>query len=338
MPSPRRYDVIGLGHAIADILAETPDGYPERHGLAKGAMTLLHSEEQALRMAASLSAEGRGLTTVSGGSAANTVSGIALLGLRGAFIGKTAPDEAGRAFKEDLRAQGVFFGTPDADEGIATGRCCIAVAPNGERTMATYLGAARRLSEPDIDSAPIAESAVLYTEAYLWDDDYLQRCLRAAMDKARAAGTRVSFSLSDPFCVARHRDSLYSLIDDGTVDILFGNAEEMQGLYPDMTDAALAVYMAQRSCLCFVTKGKDGASVLRDGAVTHLPAAANALVVDTTGAGDLFAAGALYGLLTGQAPERAAAAGIAAATHVISHIGGRATAEIRDRVWPALAA
>ncbi|MET0155622.1 MAG: adenosine kinase [Rickettsiales bacterium] len=322
LPTGRRFDVVGLGNAIVDVLAETPADFPEKNGYAKGAMRLLDSEDEARRCAASLRQTGKAVVR-SGGSAANTVCGLTLLGKNCAFIGKVANDILGGEFAEDLRRSGVHFDS-ERTSVAATGQCCIAVTPDGERSMMTYLGAARMLMERDIDRAPIDDAAALYIETYLWDEGDLQSLIRRAIDRAKKAGARVALSLSDPFCVERHRASLFALLESGAVNVLFGNRDEYAAMFDGQDDDALAEFFKTRRCLAFRTLGANGAGVFWNGEYVFRPALSDVPVVDVTGAGDLFAAGALFALSEKFSLSACVDAGIAAASHVIGHLGGRA--------------
>jgi len=331
----RRFDVVGLGNAIVDLLAETPADFPERHGVPKGAMRLLESEAEALAFAENLRQAGS-FVAESGGSAANTVCGMTLLGKKCAFIGKVANDVAGGEFAEGLRQSDVAFASAAPARGVATGQCCIAVTPDGERSMATYLGAARLLSYKDIEAAPISDAAILYIEGYLWDEGELQTVIRQAVAAAHEADVRVALSLSDPFCVTRHHASLFGFIDSGDVDILFGNDDEFSAMFPGKTDAELTEFFDGRECAAFRTKGAKGAGAFLGGAYTERPALAGIPVIDATGAGDLFAAGAMAALLDGASADACLDLGIRAASHVIARMGGRAEASLTADVAPAM--
>ena len=326
----RRFDVIGLGNAIADLIAETPEDFLARHDVPKGAMRLLESEEAAAALAEELR-RSPNFTASSGGSAANSICGLQALGRNCAFIGKVSDDLPGGEFTEDLRRCGVYFAsTPTKD--FATGQCCIAVTPDKERSMATYLGAARELTQEDIKSAPITQSAAIYIETYLWDDGDLQALIKQAIDVARGADVRVALSLSDPFCVERHYDSLSALLESDKVDVLFGNSEEFSAMFPGKSDAELAAFFNARNCVAFRTKGAQGAGAFSGGEYTEVPAIKNVAVADVTGAGDLFAAGALFSLLGNPSVRLAVQTGIVAASHVIAHMGGRAGADLPQKI------
>jgi sugar/nucleoside kinase (ribokinase family) len=311
------YDVLGIGNAIVDVLAHAGEPFLERHGLPKGAMTLIDAEG-AERLYAAM---GPGVE-VSGGSCANTVVGAASLGSRVAYVGKVRDDELGRIFAHDIRAAGVDFGTRPSPDGPATARCLILVTPDAQRTMCTYLGACVELGPEDVDRDLVARAAVTYLEGYLWDPPRAKEAFRMAMGAAREAGRRVALTLSDPFCVERHRDEFRALVD-GEVDVLFANEHEIAALYetPDL-DAAVAA-VAGRCEVAFVTRSARGSLVVTAGGVQEVPAAPVEHVVDTTGAGDLYAAGALHGLTHGMAPADCARLGAIAAAEVISHVGAR---------------
>jgi sugar/nucleoside kinase (ribokinase family) len=318
------YDLLGIGNAIVDVLAHAGEAFLDRHGLPKGAMTLIDAE-RAERLYADM---GPGVE-VSGGSCANTVVGAASLGSRVAYVGKVRDDELGRIFAHDIRAAGVDFETPPSPDGPATARCLILVTPDAQRTMCTYLGACVDLGPEDVDRELVARSAVTYLEGYLWDPPRAKEAFRIAMGAAREAGRRVSLTLSDPFCVERHRDEFRALVD-GDVDILFANEQELIALYetPDL-DAAVAAVRG-RCELAFVTRSERGSLVVTGDGVDEVPAAPVEQVVDTTGAGDLYAAGALHGLTHGHAPADCARLGAIAAAEVISHVGARPQADLAE--------
>jgi sugar/nucleoside kinase (ribokinase family) len=315
-------DVVGIGNAIVDVFAHTDDGFLRTHGLAKGSMTLIDgARAESLYAAMGPGAE------VSGGSAANTMAGIAALGGRGAFIGKVRNDQLGGIFRHDIRAAGVAFETAAATEGPPTARSLILVTPDAQRTMNTFLGAAVELSPDDLDVKAIESAQVTYMEGYLWDPPAAKQAFLAAAKLAHGAGRKVSLTLSDPFCVERHRDSFLDLVR-GHVDVLFANEVEIRALYQtDSFDAAL-----QKVCghcaIAVLTRSAKGAVVL-NGDETHvIDAEPIAQLVDTTGAGDLFAAGFLAGLTRGETLYDCGRMGAIAAAEVISHIGARPEADL----------
>jgi sugar/nucleoside kinase (ribokinase family) len=310
-------DVLGIGNAIVDVLAHADDGFLAEHALPKGAMTLIDAAG-ADRLYAAM---GPGVE-VSGGSCANTVVGAASLGSRVAYIGKVRDDELGRIFAHDIRAAGVHFATPPADGGPATARCLILVTPDAQRTMCTNLGACVELGPEDVDRDLVASAAVTYLEGYLWDPPRAKEAFRVVMAAASEAGRRVALTLSDPFCVERHRDEFRQLVD-GPVDVLFANEHEIAALYeaPDLETAVAAV--RGRCEIAVVTRSERGCLVVTAEAVHEVPAAPVERVVDTTGAGDLFAGGFLHGLTRGRPLPECARTGAAAAAEVISHFGAR---------------
>ena len=310
-------DVVGVGNAIVDVLAEVDDGFIEEHGLARGAMTLIDNE-RAMELYAAMPP---GLEE-SGGSAANTMVGVASFGGRAAYIGKVADDFLGEVFRRDLRHVGVGFDMPGAVGGDPTARCLIQVTPDAQRTLNTYLGVSSHLSASEIDGDLVASAAHLYCEGYLWDTEEAKGAIRHAMDFAHAAGRTVSLTLSDGFCVERHRDEWLDLLTD-RVDVVFGNASELCSLFEvnDVDQAADAV--ASNVDLAFVTLGKQGSMVVSGSDRIRIEADELEAVVDTTGAGDLYAAGVLFGLSQGADLPHAARLGSIAAAEVISHLGAR---------------
>jgi len=312
-----QFDVVGIGNAIVDVLAKADDSTLQEMGLAKGAMTLIDAEtaEKLYGMM------GDGLE-VSGGSAANTIAGFASLGGKSAYVGKVKNDKLGQAFATDIQAGGVIFETPLADDGTSTARCLIFVTPDAERTMQTYLGACVELGPDDVDTDMIASAKVTYLEGYLWDPEQAKKAFVKAAEAAHAAGREVSLSLSDPFCVDRHRESFLELVDEH-VDILFANEEEIKSLYEvDTFDAAFQ--MLQGHCkVAAVTRGAKGSVVVAQNEVHIVDASPVEKVVDTTGAGDAYAAGFLYGYTQGMELVECARVGGLAAGEVIGHMGGR---------------
>jgi sugar/nucleoside kinase (ribokinase family) len=310
-------DVVGIGNAIVDVIAHADERFLAEEGLAKGAMTLIDAEraEQLYR------AMGPAIES-SGGSAGNTMAGLASLGGAGGYIGKVRDDLLGQVFRHDITAIGVRFLTPAATAGPATARCLILVTPDGQRTMGTYLGACVELGPEDIDGALIGAAEVTYLEGYLFDPPRAQAAFRAAAAVARGAGRRVALSLSDPFCVARHRAAFRQLVE-GEVDILFANEHEICSLYEteDFDDAAAAV--RGHVAIAALTRSEKGSVIFADGEQHQIAAKPVARVVDTTGAGDLYAAGFLYGLTRGLALPICGAVGSLCAAEIISHVGAR---------------
>ena len=318
-----RYDLLGLGNAIVDIISQVPDGFLARHSMAKGSMTLI-AEAPAEELLDAMGAT----VTVAGGSAANTVIGAASFGCSASFIGRVRKDKLGELFAEGVRAAGVDFPVAHATEGPTTGRCFILVTPDGQRTMNTYLGACQDLSEDDVEPATVAASKVVYLEGYLWDPPGAKAAFLKAARIAHASGNRVALSLSDAFCVGRHRDEFLGLIRDGTVDVLFANETEVASLYEKRFEPALEELRKER-VLAAVTRAENGCIVAAQGATTEVPAAPVARVVDTTGAGDLFAAGFVTGLVRDLDHAACARLGALAAAEIIQHLGARPKVDLR---------
>lgn len=312
------YDVLGIGNAIFDILVQTDDAFLGQHGMAKGSMALIDEA----RAAAIYAAMGPA-TEMSGGSAANTIFGVAGFGAKAAYVGKVKDDQIGRMYSHDIRAANVAFTTPAANGGAATGCSYILVTPDGERTMNTYLGAAQDLSPGDIDPAQIAASSIVYLEGYLWDPANAKQAFLKASKIAHDNKRTVALTLSDAFCVGRYREEFLDLIKTKTVDLVFANEAELTSLYQiDDFDKALA-QLRNDANLAVVTRSEKGCVVASKEAVTAVPAFPVKQVVDTTGAGDLFAAGFLFGLVRGFSHEQAGRLGALAAAEVIQHIGAR---------------
>ena len=321
-----RYDVLGIGNAIVDVLARAEDDFLVRHDMRKGAMTLI-DEARADSLYAAM---GPGVE-VSGGSCGNTIAGVASFGGRGAYIGKVRNDQLGGVFGHDLRATGVTFDTAQATAGPATARCLIVVTPDAQRTMNTYLGACMGLGPADIDVRQVGAAAVTYVEGYLWDPPEAKKAVLKAFDAAHAAGRKVSITLSDSFCVDRYREEFRALIRD-KVDILFANEAEIKSLYQvDSFDQALAAARAENK-ICALTRSEKG-SVIVNGSETHaVPAAPAGKVVDTTGAGDLYASGFLVGFTRGKPLAECARLGGIAAAEIISHVGARPEKALKDLI------
>lgn len=312
-------DVVAIGNAIVDILAQSDDAFLAAEGMTKGSMQLVFSPADADALYAKMG-PGR---EVSGGSAANTVAGIAALGGKTGFIGQVADDQLGAVFAHDIRAAGVRFDTAVRAGEPTTARCLIFVTPDGQRTMNTFLGASQFLPEAALDADLIASGAILYLEGYLWDPEEPRAAMRAGIRIARDAGRKVAFTLSDTFCISRHGDDFRSLIAEGQVDILFANENELVALAQvEDFDAAVERIAAQVPVLV-VTRGEHGAIAVTDGVRTSVPAQPIERVVDTTGAGDLFAAGFLHGQSHGYDIERSLKLGALCAAEIISHYGAR---------------
>lgn len=311
-------DILALGNAIVDILSQTDERFLREQNLAKGTMALIDEAR-----AEALYGLTGPATVVSGGSAANTAVGAAMLGAKAGFVGKVRDDELGRLFSHDLRAVGVAFDTPPATEGPATARSFVLVTPDGERTMNTYLGACTGLGPADIAEETVASAAIVYVEGYLWDAPAAKDAIRRAIAAVHRAGNKVALTLSDPFCVDRYRDEFRALLRDGSLDILFANAHELISLYQTADlDTALAA-LREEKALGIVTRSAEGALVVARDGTEAVPAFPVEQVVDTTGAGDLFAAGFLAGLARGLDGRDCARLGGLAAAEVISHLGAR---------------
>ncbi len=325
-PVPHDIAVLGIGNALVDVISQEPDELLDRLGLAKGGMQLIDEA----RMAELYEEMGPGLET-SGGSAANTMAGLASLGVDAHYVGRARDDQLGRVFAHDIRSIGVGWTQELATDGPATGCCLVLVTPDAQRTMNTFLGASALLGPEDIDERLVASAAIVYLEGYLFDRPEAQAAFRAAASAANAAGSQVALTLSDTFCVERHREAFVSLVEDH-VDVLFANEAEILSLYQlDDVDEA-AARAAKSTPIVVVTRSEQGAIVHSDGKVIAVPAEPVDAVVDTTGAGDQFAAGFLAGLSNGDPLERCARMGAVAAAEVISHIGPRPQTELRRLV------
>ena len=318
-------DVVAIGNAIVDVLSPSDDAFIATEGMTKGSMQLIFSPAEADALYAKMG-PGR---EASGGSAANTVAGIAALGGRTGFIGQVADDQLGEVFAHDIRAAGVRFDTPTRAGEPTTGRCLIFVTPDGQRTMNTFLGAGQFLPEAALDRAVIADSAILYLEGYLWDPEEPRAAMRAAIDVARGAGRKVAFTLSDVFCISRHGDDFRALLAEGLIDILFANENELTALArTEDFEAAVTALSAQAPTLV-VTRGEQGALAVQDGTRVEVPAEPVARVVDTTGAGDLFAAGFLHGQASGRDLRTSLRLGALCAAEIIAHYGARPEVDLK---------
>jgi sugar/nucleoside kinase (ribokinase family) len=324
MPAPR-YDVLGIGNAIVDVIARTEEDFLLKQGMNKGGMALIDEP----RAAAIYQAMGPAVES-SGGSGANTIVGLASLGARAAFIGKVKDDPLGRAFAHDIRAAGVTFTTPPASSGPSTARCYVLVTPDGERTMNTYLGAAQNLSPADIDADTVAASAILYLEGYLWDPKDAKDAFVKAAKIAHEAERKVALSLSDAFCVDRWRPEFLHLMRSHTVDLIFANETEVRSLYETADfDTAVKALRADVSA-AVVTRSEKGCVVISPEGTEAVPAFPVERIVDTTGAGDLFAAGFLSGLARGADDRTCSRLGAMAAAEVIQHLGARPQTSLKD--------
>ena len=319
-----RLDVLCIGNAIVDVIADTSDEFLHAEGLTKGTMRLIDAEE-AERLYSHMGPAHQ----VSGGSAGNTAAGVAALGGRAGFIGQVAPDQLGEFYRHNLTSTGVEFTTPAADVGAPTARSMILVTPDGHRTMNTFLGAAQHLPASALDEEQIRGSAILYLEGYLWDPETPRQAMVRAIEVAHEAGRKVAFTLSDMFCVDRHRDGFNQLLDDKRIDILFANQAEIEALagIGHLESAVAAV--KERVETLVVTRSEDGALATRGGERADVPAEPIDRLIDTTGAGDLFAAGFLLGEARGLGLERSLQLGAIAAAEVIQHYGARPEVDLR---------
>jgi adenosine kinase len=320
-----RYDVLGIGNAIVDVIARAEEDFLLTQGMRKGGMALIDEPRaQAIYDAMGPAVE------MSGGSAANTIVGLSSLGARAAFIGKIKDDLLGRAYSHDIRAAGVSFATKPAVAGPSTGRCYVLVTPDGERTMNTFLGAAQDLSPADIDAETVASSAVIYLEGYLWDPKNAKEAFLKAAKIAHEAGRKVALTLSDAFCVDRWREEFLQLMRSHTVDLIFANEAELHSLYQTSDfNAAIAALRADID-VAVVTRSEKGCLVTGPDGVEAVPAFPVANVVDTTGAGDLFAAGFLSGLARGADDRTCGRLGALAAAEVIQHLGARPETSLKN--------
>lgn len=320
-----KYDVLGIGNAIFDVLVQTDEAFLARHGMTKGGMALI-DEARALAIYGDMGPA----TEMSGGSAANTIVGLANLGARAAYVGKVRDDQIGRLYTHDIRAAGVTFETKPAAGGPATGCSYILVTPDGERTMNTWLGAAQDLTPADIDDAQVAASGIIYLEGYLWDPKSAKEAFVKAATIAHGAGRQVALTLSDSFCVDRYRDEFLDLMRKGTVDLIFANEAELHSLYQTSDFDTALTQLRKDTKLGVVTRSEKGCVVASSDAVVAVPAFPIEKMVDTTGAGDLFAAGFLFGLVRNAGHEAAGRLGALAAAEVIQHIGARPQVSLRE--------
>ncbi len=317
------YDVIAIGNAIVDVMAPCSDALIEELGMERGAMTLVDTvRAQELYRAMGPARE------ISGGSAANTLAGLATLGLRCGFVGQVAEDQLGEVFAHDITASGIHFDTVPRPGKPPTGRCLIFVTPDGQRTMNTYLGASQFLPETALDQTLIASGAILFLEGYLWDPEQPRAAMRRAIRTAREAGRKIAFTLSDVFVIDRHGDDFRTLIEAGEIDILFANHLELAALTGEAEIEAGVAQLTGKVPLLVVTRSADGSLAVADGERFDMPAEAIE-VVDTTGAGDLFAAGFLAGHARGVDIAKCLAMGSVAAAEIISHYGARPEANLQ---------
>lgn len=323
------YDVVGIGNALVDVLVHADDAFLEEHGLPKGTMTLIDAGR-----AATLYDLMPPAVEISGGSAANTMAGIASCGGMGAYIGRVATDQLGGVFAHDIRAAGVAF-ERHPSQSLATGRCLIFVTPDAQRTMQTFLGAGADLGPEDVDPALIASAQVTYLEGYLWDPPAAKDAFLKAASAAREAGRRVALTLSDPFCVDRYRDEFVDLVRDH-VDILFANEAEILHLYRASTFDEALQHVRGQCEVAALTRSEKGSVVVTAGEVHVIDAAPVARVVDTTGAGDMYAAGFLFGFTHGYDLATCGRMGGIAAAEIISHFGARPETPLAQLIAPLL--
>ncbi|WP_416899623.1 MAG: adenosine kinase [Minwuia sp.] len=324
------HDVVALGNAIVDVLSESDDAFLDRHGLAKGGMQLV-DEAQARALYGDM---GPGVER-SGGSAANTAVGIAALGGKAAFVGRVQDDQLGEVFTHDIRAAGVTFDPPAAQAGPATARCLILVTPDAQRTMNTFLGASAEMGPDDVDPDLILSAQVTYLEGYLWDPEPAKAAFRKAMEIAKAGGRKVALSLSDSFCVDRHRAEFRELVA-GPVDILFANEAEICSLYETEDFDLAAEQVRHEAPLAVLTRSEKGCVIVTETETQMIGAKAPEKLVDTTGAGDLFAAGFLFGLTQGRDLATCGRLGAIAAAEIIGHYGARPEADLKALIGGVL--
>ena len=321
--STPRYDVIAIGNAIVDVMAPCSDELIDELGMAKGGMTLIDADQ-----ARDLYDAMGPAREISGGSAANTLAGLSALGAQCAFVGQVANDQLGQVFAHDIRAVGIDFDTPALEGEPPTARCLIFVTPDGQRTMNTFLGASQFLPAAALDEEAVGGASILYLEGYLWDPEEPRAAMRRAIEAARAAGRKVAFTLSDAFVISRHGDDFRALIADGLIDILFANKSELAALTGEEDfDAGLAK-LAPNVPTLVVTRSEEGAVAIQNGTRAEVAAEPIAKVVDTTGAGDLFAAGFLAGQVKGRDLATCLRMGAIAAAEIISHYGARPEADL----------
>ncbi|MDG1994940.1 MAG: adenosine kinase [Emcibacteraceae bacterium] len=312
-----KYDVLGIGNAIVDVLTNVDDAFISESNLEKGSMMLLNESE-----ASNLYDKLGQCIECSGGSAANTIAGLASMGSKTAYIGKIRNDQMGRVFQHDIRSMGTNFNTEPSDTGPATAHCLVMVTPDAERTMCTYLGACINLDESDIDKKIVEASSITYLEGYLWDPDAAKKAFRKAIEIAHAAGNKVALSLSDPFCVSRHHNEFLQLVQND-IDILFANEDEIKMLYgtEDVNEAALQL---QKDCdIGAITCGARGCIVTSADEIGHVQGRKVEKLIDTTGAGDIFAAGFMQALTVGRSVGEAGALGNLVASEIVTHMGAR---------------
>jgi len=322
-----RLDVVTVGNALVDVLASARDEDLATHGLVKGTMVLVDNERSQSIY------DSMGPTTeASGGSAANTAAGVAALGGKAAFLGRVADDTLGRAFTHDIRSVGVAFDptpTPAVPGRVVTGHCLVLVTDDAERTMATHLGVASEFGPGDLHADHLASTQVVYLEGYLWEQPSATSAMREAIEVAHANEAAVALTVSDPFCVEHHRRDFLDLLT-GDLEMLFANEEEVMSLFGVSSFDAAVEAVAETGVLAVLTRGAAGSVVVAASGPVAVPAVPVDRVIDTTGAGDLFAAGFLYGITNGLSPEESARLGGVCAAEVISHVGARPLADLRE--------
>lgn len=320
-------DIVAMGDAIVDVIASCDDAFLIEHSLPRGSMQLLTPSQADVLYAAMGQAR-----EMSGGSAANSMAGIAAMGGRSAFIGQVAEDQLGMIFEHDMHALGVRFETPSMLDGPPTGRCLILVTPDGQRTMNTSPGASHELSIDALDHDMIQSASILYLEGYLWGPDKPRAAMMKAVEIAHAAGRQVAFTLSESVCIAGRKEGFAAMIDSGGVDLLFANEDEVLQLTGRTDPAEALKELSAKVPTLVVTRGPDGASAIEGGQHISIPAAAVKQVVDTTGAGDMFAAGFLTARCKGATLERSLWTGAIAAGEVIQHYGARPITDLKSKV------
>ncbi len=320
----KRFQVVGIGNAMVDVLVQSTDRFLAENGVGKGIMQLIDMDR-----AVDLYGKVGPAREISGGSAANTIAGIARLGGRTAYVGKVKDDQLGAIFSHDLRAQGAIYETAKApkDAPQETGRCIVLVTPDGERSMNTYLGVTEHLAPSDIDEAQMADAEWIYLEGYRFDGPESHEAFAKAIRATKSAGGRVALTLSDPFCVDRHRDAFRKMIVED-VDLLFANRAEILSMYRTEDFGVAMRAAADEVAIVAATESEKGAHILWDGQHAHVPAVPTR-IVDATGAGDLFAGAFLWGLAEGYPLETCGRMGCVAASEVISHIGARSEADLK---------
>ena len=327
----QQYDVAGLGNAIVDVIASVDDRFLLTHRIAKGGMTLI-DEFRAKELHKALADNQQTMSSlheVAGGSAANTLAGLASLGGTGVYVGKVFDDRLGEVFAKSMSAQGITFTTHPTRQGSTTASCLIAVTPDGQRSMNTYLGACRELAPDDVDEEQVASARVLYIEGYLWDEETAKQASRKAIAAVKGAGGKIALSLSDSFCVGRFRDEFLHLLDKD-VGILFANEDEAKALFEAEDFDGVVAGAKKWGGIAALTRSAKGCVLVEESTVHTIPAAPAARVTDTTGAGDQFAAGFLYGMTHGKGLADCGRLGALAAAEVISHYGARPETSLKE--------